>query len=139
VEKLACQGDFNLQAVQYSTPVYTTIGGHLARRIFLSEGCPWPVAHPLPRKPHAKRGATHSKAEFTPPGAYRPVLALGIMSEADLETMHRAYMETDASPDKYALFVSLMVCGKRRCKVGRGPRCPGSARFSRASTSRCSP
>jgi SAM-dependent methyltransferase len=47
------------------------------------------------------------------PGAYKPALDLGIMTQEDLETMHRAYIETGASPDKYALFVSLMVCGQK--------------------------
>lgn len=47
------------------------------------------------------------------PGAYKSSLDLGIISEADLETMHQAYLTTDASPDKYSLFVSLMVCGQK--------------------------
>lgn len=47
------------------------------------------------------------------PGGYKPALDLGIMTEADLEIMRKAFIETDASPDKYALFVSLMVCGQK--------------------------
>lgn len=47
------------------------------------------------------------------PGGYKPALDLGIMTEADLEIMHRAHIATQESPDKYALFVSLMVCGQK--------------------------
>jgi hypothetical protein len=38
---------------------------------------------------------------------------LGIMSPAELETMHKAHIALQASPDKYALFVSLMVHGQK--------------------------
>ncbi|MEO6458084.1 MAG: methyltransferase domain-containing protein [Chloroflexia bacterium] len=47
------------------------------------------------------------------PGGFKPALDLGIMTEADVETMHKAHIEFHASPDKYCLFVSLMVCGEK--------------------------
>jgi ubiquinone/menaquinone biosynthesis C-methylase UbiE len=47
------------------------------------------------------------------PGGFKPALDLGVMTEADVETMHKAHIATYASPDKYALFVSLMVCGQK--------------------------
>ena len=46
-------------------------------------------------------------------GGYKLALDTGIITEADLEIMHQAHIETHASPDKYALFVSLMVCGQK--------------------------
>jgi ubiquinone/menaquinone biosynthesis C-methylase UbiE len=47
------------------------------------------------------------------PGAFKPALDLGVLTEADVETMHRAHIATYASPHKYALFVSLMVSGQK--------------------------
>ena len=47
------------------------------------------------------------------PGGLKPALDLGIISEADVETLHKAHLEFHASPDKYCLFVSLMVCGQK--------------------------
>jgi len=47
------------------------------------------------------------------PGGFKPALALGIMTETDVETMHRAHIAFHASPDRYALFVSLMVRGQK--------------------------
>ena len=47
------------------------------------------------------------------PGGFKPALDLGVMTEVDVETMHKAHIATHASPDKYALFVSLMVCGQK--------------------------
>lgn len=47
------------------------------------------------------------------PGEYKVALALGIMTEADLETIHKAHIAFHASPDKYILFLSLMVCGEK--------------------------
>jgi ubiquinone/menaquinone biosynthesis C-methylase UbiE len=47
------------------------------------------------------------------PGGFKPALDLGVMTEADVETMRKAHIATYASPDKYALFVSLMVCGQK--------------------------
>jgi len=47
------------------------------------------------------------------PGGYKPALEMGVMTEEDVETMRKAHIATYASPDKYALFVSLMVCGEK--------------------------
>jgi SAM-dependent methyltransferase len=47
------------------------------------------------------------------PGGFKPALDLGIITERDVETMRRAHIAFHASPDKYALFVSLMVCGQK--------------------------
>ncbi|HKP52847.1 MAG TPA: methyltransferase domain-containing protein [Chloroflexia bacterium] len=47
------------------------------------------------------------------PGGFKPALEMGVMTEADVETMHKAHITTYASPDKYALFISLMVCGQK--------------------------
>ena len=47
------------------------------------------------------------------PGAFKPALAIGAITEADVEILHEAHMAFQASPDKYALFVSLMVCGQK--------------------------
>ncbi len=47
------------------------------------------------------------------PGGYKPALDIGIITEADVEIMRQAHIEAHASPDKYALFVSLMVCGQK--------------------------
>ena len=47
------------------------------------------------------------------PGGFKPALDLGIMTEADVETMHQAHIAFHASPDKYLLFTSLMVCGQK--------------------------
>ena len=46
-------------------------------------------------------------------GAFKPALDLGVISEADVETLRQAHMAFHASPDKYALFVNLMVCGQK--------------------------
>ena len=46
-------------------------------------------------------------------GAYKPALALGAITEADVEILHQAHQAFRASPDQYALFVSLMVCGQK--------------------------
>ncbi|HYP39514.1 MAG TPA: methyltransferase domain-containing protein [Chloroflexia bacterium] len=47
------------------------------------------------------------------PGGFKPALDLGVITQADVETMHKAHIAFHASPDKYALFVSLMVCGQK--------------------------
>jgi ubiquinone/menaquinone biosynthesis C-methylase UbiE len=47
------------------------------------------------------------------PGEYKPALDLGVISEADIETLHRAHVAFHASPDRYCLFISLMVCGQK--------------------------
>src|SRR5947209_7948248 len=47
------------------------------------------------------------------PGGFKPALELGAITQADVETMHRAHIATHASPDRYALFISLMVCGQK--------------------------
>jgi ubiquinone/menaquinone biosynthesis C-methylase UbiE len=47
------------------------------------------------------------------PGGFKPALELGVITEADVETMHRAHLAFHASPEKYALFVSLMVYGEK--------------------------
>ncbi|MEO8287803.1 MAG: methyltransferase domain-containing protein [Chloroflexota bacterium] len=47
------------------------------------------------------------------PGAYKSAMDLGIMTPAELEIMHKAHIALQASPDKYALFVSLMVHGQK--------------------------
>ncbi len=47
------------------------------------------------------------------PGAFKPALDLGAITEADVETLHKAHIATQASPEKYSLFVSLMVCGQK--------------------------
>jgi ubiquinone/menaquinone biosynthesis C-methylase UbiE len=47
------------------------------------------------------------------PGGFKPALDLGILTENDVETMRQAHIAFHASPDNYALFVSLMVCGQK--------------------------
>lgn len=47
------------------------------------------------------------------PGAYKPALTLGAITEDDVEILHKAHEAFQATPDKYALFVSLMVCGQK--------------------------
>jgi SAM-dependent methyltransferase len=47
------------------------------------------------------------------PGDFKLALDLGIMTADDLEIMRQVHLATQASPDKYALFVSLMVCGRK--------------------------
>jgi ubiquinone/menaquinone biosynthesis C-methylase UbiE len=47
------------------------------------------------------------------PGAFKPALDLGIITGAEVETMRRAHIAFHASPDKYALFLGLMVCGQK--------------------------
>lgn len=67
----------------------------------------------MPSGLQAERGGGAEMSETQVKVAYKPAHDLGIMSNAYLETMHRAYIETGASPDKYALFVSLRVCGQK--------------------------
>jgi hypothetical protein len=47
------------------------------------------------------------------PGEYKPALDLGVISDADVETLHRAHLAFHASPDRYCLFISLMACGQK--------------------------
>jgi ubiquinone/menaquinone biosynthesis C-methylase UbiE len=47
------------------------------------------------------------------PGAFKPALAIGAITEADIEVLREAHRAFHAAPDKYALFVSLMVCGQK--------------------------
>jgi ubiquinone/menaquinone biosynthesis C-methylase UbiE len=47
------------------------------------------------------------------PGSLKPALELGVIDENDVETLHRAHVAFHASPDRYALYVSLMVCGQK--------------------------
>jgi len=47
------------------------------------------------------------------PGAYKPALDSGAITGADVEVLHEVHQAFQASPDKYALFVSLMVCGQK--------------------------
>jgi ubiquinone/menaquinone biosynthesis C-methylase UbiE len=47
------------------------------------------------------------------PGGYKPWLDRGLITQSDLDTLHQAHLASQASPDKYALFVSLMVCGQK--------------------------
>jgi SAM-dependent methyltransferase len=47
------------------------------------------------------------------PGALKPALAAGAITEADVEILREAHRAFHASPSKYALFVSLMVCGEK--------------------------
>jgi len=47
------------------------------------------------------------------PGGFKPAPDLGIITETDVETMRQAHIAFHASPDKHALFVSLMVCGQK--------------------------
>jgi hypothetical protein len=47
------------------------------------------------------------------PGAYKAALDAGLMTAADLETMRRAHFALQAAPDKYALFITLMVGGAK--------------------------
>jgi ubiquinone/menaquinone biosynthesis C-methylase UbiE len=47
------------------------------------------------------------------PGRFKPALELGTITRADVETLHKAHIATHASPDRYALFISLMVCGQK--------------------------
>jgi hypothetical protein len=56
------------------------------------------------------------EAIFSPewdPGGFKRIVDLGLMTLEDVETMRKAHVEFHASPDKYALFVSLMVCGQK--------------------------
>ncbi|MEO5952097.1 MAG: methyltransferase domain-containing protein, partial [Chloroflexia bacterium] len=46
-------------------------------------------------------------------GAYAPQVARNIITQQDLETLYKAHKRFQASPDKYALFVSLMLCGQK--------------------------
>lgn len=46
-------------------------------------------------------------------GGFKPTHDLGVITEADVETMHMAHMAFHAAPDKYGFFVSLMVCGEK--------------------------
>jgi ubiquinone/menaquinone biosynthesis C-methylase UbiE len=46
------------------------------------------------------------------PGEYKPARDLGVITTADVETLHRAHQAFHSSPDKYLLFLSLMVCGQ---------------------------
>jgi ubiquinone/menaquinone biosynthesis C-methylase UbiE len=47
------------------------------------------------------------------PGSLKPELDLGLITEADVETLHKAYLARRASPDRYALWFDLMVCGQK--------------------------
>ena len=47
------------------------------------------------------------------PGEYKPALDLGTITRADVETLRQAHIAFHASPDKYLLFISLMVCGQK--------------------------
>jgi ubiquinone/menaquinone biosynthesis C-methylase UbiE len=47
------------------------------------------------------------------PGAYKPALTIGAITEEDVEILHKAHQAFQALPDKYALFVSLVVCGQK--------------------------
>ncbi|MGA7732194.1 MAG: methyltransferase domain-containing protein [Chloroflexia bacterium] len=47
------------------------------------------------------------------PGGFKPALDLGVITQADVETLRKAHIATYASPDRYALFISLMVCGQK--------------------------
>jgi ubiquinone/menaquinone biosynthesis C-methylase UbiE len=47
------------------------------------------------------------------PGEYKPALDLGTITRADVETLHQAHIAFHASPDKYLLFICLMVCGQK--------------------------
>jgi ubiquinone/menaquinone biosynthesis C-methylase UbiE len=47
------------------------------------------------------------------PGAFKPALESGAITEQDVETLYRAHMAAQASAERYALFVSLMVCGQK--------------------------
>jgi ubiquinone/menaquinone biosynthesis C-methylase UbiE len=48
------------------------------------------------------------------PGAFKPALDRGIITEEEVEAMHRAHIAFHASPDRYALFVALMACGEKQ-------------------------
>jgi ubiquinone/menaquinone biosynthesis C-methylase UbiE len=52
------------------------------------------------------------------PGEYKPALDLGVITPADVETLHRAHQAFHSSPDKYLLFLSLMVCGQKPEQAG---------------------
>ena len=60
-----------------------------------------------------KPGAEALLAEEWDPGGFKPALDLGIITEADVETMRKAHLEFNSSPDRYCLFTSLMVCGEK--------------------------
>lgn len=47
------------------------------------------------------------------PGSYKAALDSGILTAKDLEILHQAHIATQTAPDKYALFVSLMVRGQK--------------------------
>ncbi|MFL5735568.1 MAG: methyltransferase domain-containing protein [Chloroflexia bacterium] len=47
------------------------------------------------------------------PGGFKPALELGVITEADVETLRKGHIAFQASPDKYALFVNLMVSGQK--------------------------
>lgn len=46
-------------------------------------------------------------------GAYAPQVARNLITAEELETLRKAHVDFQASPEKYALFVSLMVCGQK--------------------------
>lgn len=48
------------------------------------------------------------------PDQYSPLAARNTITQRDIETLHKAHQAFQASPDKYALFVSLMLCGQKR-------------------------
>jgi ubiquinone/menaquinone biosynthesis C-methylase UbiE len=56
------------------------------------------------------------EAIFTPewePGGYESMVKRGIITAEEMETLHQAHFAFQASQDKYALFVSLMLCGQK--------------------------
>jgi len=47
------------------------------------------------------------------PGALQPLLGFGVITQDDVDSMHREHTRFHASPDRYALFVVLMAKGEK--------------------------
>jgi len=51
------------------------------------------------------------------PGALQPALDAGVITEEDVEVMHREHIRFQESPDKYMLFVLLMAKGEKPSEI----------------------
>jgi ubiquinone/menaquinone biosynthesis C-methylase UbiE len=47
------------------------------------------------------------------PGGFKPLLDAGMITQDDVDTMHREHIRFHTSPDKYALFLVLMAKGQK--------------------------
>jgi ubiquinone/menaquinone biosynthesis C-methylase UbiE len=63
---------------------------------------------------HSDKVGIHALApEEWDPGAFKPSVDLGIITEAEVEALRKAHTAFHASPDKYLLYVALMTCGEK--------------------------